>query len=253
MIINLIQPMKSLLTLIFIFYNITFIYSQVGVNTTTPQATLDINGNVMIRNVDPVTNPTDRNLAAQDSILVRSNNEVMRVSSSDVLNATLKTAVKGGFTNATSATLVLSSTYTQIPFDSEEFDLNDEYDPATHTFTAKQDGIYTIKVRINASNSINASINYGVCIRKNGVVVARENFANITVDVVFPELTVGIITIPEIDLLELPVTPPVRKVESLEQLNTGDTITFELFSDLGATVNLSEGIEDCQFTIVQIR
>lgn len=245
--------MKSLLTLIFIFYNITFIYSQVGVNTTTPQATLDINGNVMIRNVDPVTNPTDRNLAAQDSILVRSNNEVMRVSSSDVLNATLKTAVKGGFTNATSATLVLSSTYTQIPFDSEEFDLNDEYDPATHTFTAKQDGIYTIKVRINASNSINASINYGVCRRKNGVVVARENFANITVDVVFPELTVGIITIPETDLLELPVTPPVRKVESLEQLNTGDTITFELFSDLGATVNLSEGIEDCQFTIVQIR
>ncbi len=241
---------RLLITLLLIF-NLS--YSQVGINTTSPTASLDVNGNLRVRDIIEETDVATAALVSKDSVLVTSNEIVKSIPSKEIISAVLKTAVKGGFTNATSSTLNLSSTYTDIPFDSESFDLNDEFDVTTNTFTAKQNGIYEVKVQINASASITASTNYGVCILKNGVVEARENFSNITVNVVFPELNLTLVTIPETLLLNLPVTPPVRKAEALLQLNTGDTITFQVFSNLGATVNLSDNIIDSYFTIVQIR
>ena len=97
-------------------------------------------------------------------------------------------------------------------------------------------------MQVNAAASISASTNYGVCILKNGTIVAQENFSNVTVNVVFPEMDLIVVTIPETLLLNLPVTPPARKTETLVQLNVGDTITFQMFSDLGATVNCSNKV-----------
>ena len=241
----------KLIIILLLIFNIS--YSQVGINTTNPTASLDVNGNLRVRDIIEETDVAAVALVSKDSVLVTSNEIIKSIPSKEIISAVLKTAVKGGFTNATSSTLNLSSTYTDIPFDSDSFDLKDEFDVTTNTFTAKQSGIYEIKVQINASGSINSSTNYGVCILKNGVVEARENFSNITVNVVFPEMNLGVVTIPQTLLLDLPVTPPVRKAETLLQLSTGDTITFQVFSNLGATVNLSDNIIDSYFTIVQIR
>ncbi len=237
-----------------IFFLITCsVTAQVGIDTPNPTATLDVNGNLRVRDIVEETNVAVKTLVAQDSVLVTSNEVIKSIPSKDIIESVLLTAVKGGFVNSTSSSINLATTYTDIPFDSESFDLNSEYDTTTHTFTAKQNGIYQINVQVNAAASISASTNYGVCILKNGTIVAQENFSNVTVNVVFPEMDLIVVTIPETLLLNLPVTPPARKTETLVQLNVGDTITFQMFSDLGAIVNLSDNIIDSYFTIVQIR
>jgi len=223
---------------LFIFMTIgsTIIYAQVGIATETPTATLDVNGDLRIRSI---VEELDLDLV-KDSILVISRDGVVkRVPSKIVISSALKTAVRGGFsgTGSLNLSLGLGTTYTNIPFDNEDFDYNDEYDVVTGQFTAKQDGIYDISVQINSSGGLSASTNYGVCVLKNGTVISKENFANINISVL---------------AINLNVTPPIRKSNTLVQLNTGDTISFQIFSDL-LSVDLSKSPEDSFFTIVQIR
>ena len=229
--------MKNKLLFIFVILLSSFnLYSQVGIGTVNPTATLDVNGDLRIRTI---TEELDIALA-KDSVLVISRDGIVkRIPSKIIISSALKTAVKGNFSGTGTLNLALGDglTYTDIPFNNEEFDINNEYDTTTNLFTAKEDGIFEISVQINSSSGIAASTNYGVCILKNGSVVAKENYANINVSVL---------------TLNLDVTPPVRKTNTLVQLNTGDEISFQLVSEL-VTVGLSEAAEDSFFTILQVR
>lgn len=204
--------------------------AQVGIGTTTPTAMLDVNGTLRVRQTGLNPNAT----SAKDSVLVVNNNgDVARVSAKQIVNSYLKSFVKGSFSTAADKTLALSSGTQKVPFDYEEFDLNNEFNTTTNTFTVQQDGIYAISVQIKANNTIGVAINFGVGILKNNIVVARSSFANIGV-------------------LSVNITPPVRTTQTLVQLVTGDTIKFNLYSDL-----ISLGVlgtrEDCFFTINQVR
>lgn len=208
--------------------------AQVGIGTTNPTAALDINGDLRIRNVTNEANPSIAEELANDSILVVSREgTVKRITSRQVHQSNIKTFIKGNFANATDTNLSLTLNYAIIPFDEETFDLNNEFDPSTHTFTAKQEGVYSVFVQINSNGVLAVSTNYGVCIFKNATIVAQQNFANIAV-------------------LGIKLTPPVRSVQTLVQLNEGDTIHFELFTNL-LTANILSDKEDSFFTIHQIR
>lgn len=211
-------------------------FAQVGIGTTNPTAALDVNGDVRIRTI---SEELDVDLARDSILVISRDGTVKRIPSKIVISSALQTAVKGSFSGGGTVNLALGvgDTYTDIPFDGEDFDLNDEYDTTTNLFTAKQDGIYEVAVQINSSTGIAASANYGVCVVKNGTVVAIENYANVNVSVL---------------AIDVDVTPPVRKTKTLVQLSTGDTIKFQLFSDL-STVDLSGDSIDSFFTIVQIR
>lgn len=209
------------------------VFSQVGINTTAPTASLDINGNLRIRAIDEETNPVTKSLIAKDSVLVTSGEIVKSIPSKEIINSVLLSAVKGGFSGPAASSITLGSSYEDIVFDNEEFDLNDEFDVSTGVFTVKQDGIYQVSVQINSGGAIAISDDYGVCILKNGTIIARDNFANL-------------------DLLGLNLTPPIRKTHTLVQLSVGDTISFQVFSDL-LSVNLISNSIDTFFTIVQIR
>lgn len=153
--------------------------AQVGIGTTEPTATLDINGDLRIRGISEEMELE----VAKDSILVLSRNGLVnRISSKKILESTLKTAVKSNF-NAGGSTILLSilSGSAIIPFGNESFDTNDEYDTTTYTYTAKQDGIYDIYAQIKASSGISVTTNFGLSITKNGVIVAENSFANIGV------------------------------------------------------------------------
>jgi len=209
--------------------------AQVGIGTTAPTATLDIDGNLRIRNTvaEIITE------IAKDSVLLISRDGTVKtIPSKEVVRTALLSAVKGVFSSTSSVTISLGSMQEIIPFDSEEFDLNDEYDTTTHVFTAQQDGIYDVSVQINSGGGLAVATNYGVSILKNGTVVARENFANINVSV--------------LSLINLDVTPPVRSAKTIVQLNAGDTIRFEVFTNL-LSVNLLGEAYESYFTIVQIR
>lgn len=205
--------------------------AQVGIGTTEPTATLDINGDLRIRGISEEMELE----VAKDSILVLSRNGLVnRISSKKILESTLKTAVKSNF-NAGGSTILLSilSGSAIIPFGNESFDTNDEYDTTTYTYTAKQDGIYDIYAQIKASSGISVTTNFGLSITKNGVIVAENSFANIGV-------------------LGANITSPIRNVQTLLQLSENDTVTFEVTTSL-VSVRLLGNEKDCFFNIHQIR
>jgi BclA C-terminal domain len=221
--------MKKIYLLYFIFY-LTPIFSQVGIETTNPTASLDINGDLRVRNSSATINET----AAKDSILVTNNlGNVMRISSQKVIQSYFKTCIKGSFTSSSDVSLTLSSGAKKIPFDYIEFDSNNEFNTSNSTFTATQGGIYSIDIHIKSTSAIGVALDFGVAIVKNGTVITRDSFANI-------------------GILSINATPPVRSSRTIISLAPGDTITFSVLSSLGS-LNILGNKEDCYFTIHQVR
>jgi hypothetical protein len=207
-------------------------FSQVGIGTSSPTASLDINGDLRIRIVDAELNLD----VAKDSILVVSRDGRIRsISSKTVIEKSLPSTVKGMFASSSDVNLSMALGWKKIPFDAEEFDTNDEYDPVTATFTTKQDGIYAIAVQIKANNSLGIANEFGVQIMKNSVIQNRNSYANVGV-------------------LGSNITSPVRNSQSLIQLNTGDTVNFEIVGDVAlGSVNILGNNMDSFFSIHQIR
>lgn len=225
--------MKKVTLIYFMFYLSTF-FGQVGVGTLNPTASLDINGNLRIRSISQNNNST----GAKDSILVSNNvGNVMRVTSKQVIESHFKTFIKGSFISPSDVSLTLSSGTRKIPFDFEEFDTHNEFDTATATFTATQNGIYDINVHIKSSSGVSVATDLGVAILKNGTVICRDSFANIGVTVIVTTIN---------------VTPPVRSINTLTNLLVGDTITFNINSTLGS-LGILGSKEDTYFTIHQVR
>ena len=219
--------MKNLLLALFISGTL---FSQVGVNTSNPLAALDVNGDLMIRSV---TVETDMS-SAKSSMLVTSGGIVKQVSLKSVMDEVNKTAVKGNFGGSLPIGIDLAGGSGIVPFDNLDFDLNSEFDTATHTFTAKQDGMYNIFVHIKQSN-LHISSNYGVTILKNGVVIGKNSFANISI-------------------ATIDVTSPVRSIETLIELDEDDIITFEIESTLvSIETNITSDPASSFFTIQRIR
>lgn len=220
--------------LLFLVFNFTLIYSQVGIGTSSPTADLDINGTLRIRSTSTYVSES----AAKDSILVSDDiGNISRISSKKIIESHLKTFINGNFSSGSVIGLTLLSNTVIIPFSTVDFDVNNEFNTTTNVFTAKQDGIYDIYVQIKASG-IGVTTNYGVQILKNATVVSQNSFANVGISV----LGIGIVN----------VTPPIRNTKTLLQLASGDTIQFNVVSNL-ASVSLVGNNQDCFFTIHQVR
>lgn len=223
--------MKSLLFSVFLF-SITAM-AQVGIGTTSPTTTLDVNGALRVRTTDQ----NSRETSAKDSILVSDRyGNIQRISSKMVIESRLKTFIKGGFSASADQSLTVTSGTVKVPFNYEDFDENDEFNTSTNTFTAKTDGIYAINVQIK-SNASSVCTNFGVSILKNETVIARCGFSNIGVTIAFVTIN---------------VTPPVRATQTLIKLSAGDTITFNIQTDL-INVGLLSNKTDSFFTIQQVR
>ncbi|WP_347374921.1 hypothetical protein [Aequorivita sp. Q41] len=216
------------------------VYSQVGIGTTDPTATLDVNGKVRIGTIDEELDLD----VVKDSILALSNT-VNTITSKDIYETNIKSAVKGKFSENTTFTFTGSSgnKNKSIVFDSEIYDVNNEF--TNGVFTAKEDGIYHVYIQIAPTGTLHISPNYGVRIFKNGVLYSQQNFANVGVDLSI--------------VLTINVTPPIRSVQTLMQLEAGDTIDFGLYTyktSIGLftlNVTLSGAEKDSFFTINQIR
>ena len=121
----------------------------------------------------------------------------------------------------------------KIPFDEEEFDLNDEYDVENHFFIAKNDGIYDVYSQVKTNGVLSANSNFGVSIFKNNKEICKDVYDNIKV-------------------LGISVSSPIRRTKALVKLNSGDTLTFKVESNL-LNISLLNSYAESYFVINQIR
>lgn len=209
------------------------IFSQVGIGTTEPTETLDVNGTLRLRTVDSPINLSD----VEANILVTENSVVKRMSSRDVISRALTSAVKGtcDFSSPTPIEISLGGGSGILPFNIEEFDINEEFDTTSHSYLAKQSGIYEIIVQIEMDATIGVATQLGVRIIKNGTLIHKSSCANVNV-------------------LGFNVTPPLRQLKTVIALNTGDTIYFEVEGDIAlGSINLAGNSSSNFFSIMQVR
>lgn len=213
-----------------ILFTYTTNYAQVGINETDPKATLDINGDLIIKNVPELTDTFDKILTLNGST-----NRVEYVDASNVNFS--KSYLKGvggvGFT-VLGATLI--SGWNQISFPNIEFDENTDYNTTNQYFEAPVDGIYNVYVYVKMTSLVNVS-DLGVGIFKNSsgvnTLIADESYESLSVSV----LGIGI------------TSPPTRSTETLVKLNAGDRIYFGIKSNNLIVFNNAEA----QFSIFQLK
>lgn len=222
--------MEKKFTLLLLIFISNLLVAQVGIGTTDPTSTLDVNGNLRVRTLPAYNSEA----ATKDSVLVADGlGNIKRVTAKQIYDNTIKTLIKGSFASSAPLSLSILSGSAKIPFDFSEFDVNNEFNTSTNSFTPKQDGIYEISVQIKSSGTLAVSTNFGVSVLKNGVIINRSNF-------------------PNVGILGINATPPIRTLSTLVQLTTTDVISFRANSDL-VSVSILATKEDCFFTIKQVR
>lgn len=210
------------------------LFAQVGIGITTPTATLDVNGTVRIRST---TNETDLDVINDSILVISKSGNINSVKGVDIINASLPSMVRASFLNGGNISHSLVSGRSIINFNNELTDYNDEFNTTTKTFTAKQDGIYSISAQIKLNSSISASTNFGIGIYKNNVLVAEQSFLSVSITLVFVDIN---------------VSPPIRYVSTILDLAANDTITFKVSSTL-STVNILGTSSDSYCAIYQLR
>lgn len=200
--------------------------AQVGVNTTTPTATLDVNGDVVIQNVPNCDESVTNKILVHNS----SNNRV------EAINLQ-KSFVKGiGGTGFSILSLTILSGWNKVSFPTLEFDENGDFNLTTQTFTAPMNGIYNISVYVKMNSLVSIS-SFGVGIFKENSggtqLIADESYKSLDVTI----LGIGV------------TSPPTRSTQTLVKLNQGDKIHFGIKSSDLTILNNGEA----QFSIFQVK
>lgn len=137
--------MKSINYLVFLLPIIS--YSQVGINTDNPRSTLDVNGELTIREVYPLKGQTINNLYINENGLIGTNSNTSNITSK-IFNAI------GNQTNIVNSPTILNSFnngYVQnIAIENNFFVLNKlGIQSNRNNLLFKEDGTYLINVAIN--------------------------------------------------------------------------------------------------------
>lgn len=203
--------MKKKLLLFSACFGFLLFKCQVGINTTVPMATLDINGTTKIRDASPIpiSEPLDRVMIFDTNSIVRSI-DVQRIFKESPRSTSI---VKGtGGSGFSVLSLTLLNGWQKANFAVEEIDEGGDFDMTSQEFTAPEDGIYNIYFFIESASVISAST-LGAGIFKidgdtgNRTLLAEESFLNVSV-------------------LGINVSPPTRSTQTIVKLNKNDKIAF---------------------------
>ena len=216
---------KKLLTYITVLLNISFNSAQVGINETNPQATLDINGDLIVKTIPKLITQTEK--------MITINPSTSRIEYVDAPKSFLKGIGGTGFT-ILGTTLI--SGWNQISFPTLSFDENLDYNTTNQYFVAPLDGVYSVFVfvKMNSLASI-SSLGLGIFKNSSGVysLLADETYESLNVSI----LGIGV------------SSPPTRSCQTLVKLVAGERIYFGI-----KTSNLSVFSDaQAQFTIYQVR
>lgn len=148
-----------------------YLVAQVGIETTDPIASLDVNGNVRI--AETLEGTTE---AAKDSILIVDGNGIVhRTSAEEIYRAYVSNhsyvagSLRDDGTHVVYLTISLGGGSKRIPFNSTDIDEYDNFDTTNYQFVAPYEGIYEASVQFTL-NSLAGLGDIGLAIIKETVV-----------------------------------------------------------------------------------
>lgn len=196
------------------------LYSQVGVGTEDPQATLDLNGNMKIRTVDEASTLNDSLKFLVRDISSTGDYEVKEVSGENFFNsASIFSAQNDGDWNLLSATVL--SSWRAIDLTGADTRIGDSSLLNNGVYTAPQSGIYKIHFEVQMESGISLSVFGGksLALIKNGSSIwERKYFDAVRASVLVTTIAA------------IPVTS--TSLHTLIELEKDDTVTFAMSSGL---------------------
>ncbi len=220
---------------IFIFTTVlisNIIFAQVGINTTDPKATLDINGDLKIRTLNTVNTI----LTSEQVILLRDKSVsgdfvVKEVSADILLDSHAYYASKNGAWSLLA--LALGNSWYKINLTGSDTKVGKTSLFTDGVYTAPQKGVYVVNYEFQLASGVDLELLGG---KKLGVIKNNTNiweeklFDAVRVSLSLP-LGIGVITIASI-----PVTS--TSLNTMVQLDSGDTITFAVNTSGVLPINL---------------
>ncbi len=207
--------MKTKLLLICKMIIAVFIQAQVGINTSDPKATLDINGNIKIR-----TLPTVTSIGANQTILLHDRSasgdfEVKEISAENLLGTYASNAYYATKTGGwTLVDLGLGNSLSKVNLTgSADTKLGAAENFTAGVYTAPQAGVYLVNYEFH----FNAGVNLEVLGGKKLVILKNNTLYD---DKIFDGVRIGLV----IPVASAPVTS--TELSSLVQLAAGDKLTF---------------------------
>ena len=230
--------MKKIIFLILFTFTVQVFFAQVGINTTSPTAQLDVNGDIRVRTAIPETDES----IVQSSLLVASTDGVVKTATSKmVFESNNKTLVKANLSSTSTLDISLLGGDSEIlSYNNEVIDLNDEFDVTSFEFSPKQTGFYEIYAMINMTPDlgVTASTNVGLQIKNGATVVAESSAALVGA-------TLGLVNV---------YVQPIRAIHTVIELTPSDVITFHINN--GGLVNIDVDLlseQNGYFFIRQVR
>lgn len=192
--------------------------AQVGINTTDPQATLDVNGNIMVRTI-PVSSAT----STYDFLVINpTNSELQKVNGSlgtttDSFSGNLAKAVETQGLSLLNGSLFAG--WQKIDFGSGHVPINPggHFDAVTDFYTVPSDGIYEINYEMRYGNGVLLGL-FGT--PKIGILKHTSGNYEVLDSRIFGGA----------NLVVASVTISNTAINSVYKLTAGDQLSFEFFA-----------------------
>ncbi|AYO57622.1 hypothetical protein CO230_05495 [Chryseobacterium sp. 6424] len=213
----------------------TNVAAQVGINTETPGATLDVNGNLIIRQVDPATAASNYNFLVVNSTTA----EVEQISGSNTPPAVNTTIARLDEENNLSLLNVSGfNGWRRIDFATADINVSNNFDLTDDVYVVPSSGIYAVNYEFRYGDGVILQVlNIGGA---PSIGILRQTGAGYTV---LDQKTFSGANIP----LVASILISQSTINSVYRLTAGDRLSFEvlegglalsLLSDSRATVSI---------------
>lgn len=215
--------MGKVISLLIFCMSVTLLKAQVGVNTENPNAALDINGNLIIRTVDSVTELTDDYTILVRDHSVSGDSEVKSISSKHLLtNRTVYTASKTGDLGLLGI-IISGQNWQKININGlSDTKIGDSSLFTDGVYTVPESGIYKVSYEVQLASGVNIDLLGG---KSLGILKNDEIWEEKVFDAVRVAINLALV---DVTLAAIPVTS--TSIETLVEVEEGDTITFSINS-----------------------